>query len=112
MNRNRPTFIVSAVIAGALALTGLVGGAPTPVQAGADASVGKQVLDALCREGKGSVVFTPYSIGRCQEAQGVDGYEIETLVCEGLLGGTFQSAPSAGHMNRTNWACSPGAIVD
>lgn len=112
MNRNRPTLIASAVVASALALSGLVGGAPTPVQAGADASVGKQVLDALCRDGKGTVVFTPYSIGRCQEARTTDGFEIETLVCEGLLGGTFNSAPSARHMNRTNWACSPGPIVD
>jgi len=112
MNRTRPTFIASAVIATTLALAGLVGGAPTPVQAGADVSVGKQVLDALCRDSKGSVIFTPYAIGRCQEAQGADGYEIETLVCEGLLGGTFHSSPTVGHMNRTNWACVPGPIVD
>lgn len=112
MNRTRPAFIASAVIAAAFALTGLVGGGPASVQAGADESVGKQVLDALCRDAKGTVFFSPYAIGRCQEARDNDGYHIETLVCEGLLGGTFQSAPSVGSPNRTNWACSPGPIVD
>jgi hypothetical protein len=95
---------------GALALAGIGGGAATLVHAAADPTVGKQVLDTLCIEDKGAPVFTPYAIGRCQEARAMDGFAVERLVCEGLLEGTFTSAPSVGAANRTNWACIPGAI--
>ncbi len=95
----------------ALALGGI--GAPprSPTPSG-DPTAGKQVLDALCIEDKGAPVFTPYAIGRCQEARAMDGFAVERLVCEGLLEGTFTSAPSSAQSSRTNWACIPGAISD
>jgi hypothetical protein len=95
----------------ATAAVGLLGaGAAAHAAGGSDPIVGKQVLDALCIEDKGAPIFTPYAIGRCQEARAKDGYVVERLVCEGLLAGTFTSAPSVGRPNRTNWACIPGAI--
>jgi len=33
---------------------------------------------------------------------------IERLVCEGLLDGTFTSAPTIERPHRANWACIPG----
>jgi hypothetical protein len=107
MNRFRLTLAT-----GALALTGIVGGTIAPAHAGGDPTAGKQVLDALCIEDKGAPVFTPYAIGRCQDARARDGVVVERLVCEGLLGGTFASNPSVGRPNRTNWACVPGATSD
>ena len=98
------------IAAGALALTSIGGGAVTLAHAAVDPTIGKQVLDTLCREEKGAPVFTPYAIGRCQEARSNDGFVVEELVCEGLLDGTFTSAPSIGRPNRANWACIPGAI--
>lgn len=97
------------VATAAIALVG-IGGATALVHAGGDPTVGKQVLDTLCAEDKGTPIFTPYAIGRCQEAQAMDGFVVERLVCEGLLDGRFTSSPSAGRPNRTNWACIPGAI--
>ncbi len=91
------------IATGALALTGLLGGAAALVHADADPAVGKQVLDTLCIEDQGAPVFTPYAIGRCQAARG--SLVVERLVCEGLLGGTFTSTPTIGRPNRTNWAC-------
>ena len=98
------------IAAGALALASIGGGATTLAHADGDQTVGKQVLDALCIEDKGAPVFTPYAIARCQEARAKDGFVVERLICEGLLDGTFTSAPSIGRPNRTNWACIPGAI--
>ena len=40
----------------------------------------------------------------------MDGFVVERLVCEGLLDGTFTSAPTIGRPTRTNWACIRGAI--
>ncbi|HYN33008.1 MAG TPA: hypothetical protein VES40_10315 [Ilumatobacteraceae bacterium] len=105
MNRFRFTLAT-----GALALTGIGGGAAALVHADGNPTIGKQVLDTLCAEGKGAPIFTPYAIGRCQEARTMDGFVVERLVCEGLLDGTFTSAPTIGRPNRTNWACIPGAI--
>jgi hypothetical protein len=93
----------------ALALGGIGGGAAV-VHATGDPAVGRQVLDALCVEDKGAPVFTPYAIGRCQEARARDGFVVERLVCDGLLGGRFTSSPTIGRPNRTNWACIPGPI--
>lgn len=93
-----------------LALVGIGGGAKVLVHAEGEPTAGKQVLDALCIEDKGAPVFTPYAIGRCQEARASDGFVVERLVCEGLLDGTFTSAASVGRPNRTNWACIPAAI--
>ena len=106
MNRYRLVIATTAV-----ALAGLVGGTAAIVQAGGDPAVGKQVLDAMCVEDKGAPVFTPYAIARCQEARDSDGFQIEQLVCEGLLDGTFESAPAIGRPNRTNWFCFPGATT-
>jgi hypothetical protein len=91
----------------ALALGG-IGGAAAVAHASGDPTVGKQVLDALCIEGKGAPVFTPYAIGRCQGARAMDGFAVERLVCEGLLDGSFTSAPTIGRPHRANWACIPG----
>jgi hypothetical protein len=102
---NRFHFILAT---GAVVLTSIGGGAAA--HADGDPAVGKQVLDTLCREDKGTPIFTPYAISRCQEARARDGYVVERLVCEGSLGGTFTSAPAIGRPNRTNWACIPGAI--
>lgn len=94
----------------ALALVGIGGGAAVLVHAESDPTAGKQVFDALCIEDKGDPIFTPYAIGRCQEAQAMDGFVVERLVCEGLLDGRFTSSASVGRPSRTNWACIPGAI--
>jgi hypothetical protein len=102
-------FIAVPVLAGAIAATfafGTNAGASAPSYASPE--VGMQVLDKMCVEQDGQAYNTPYTISRCQEARSRDGFEIEALVCEGLLGGTFRSNPSIGRMNRTNWACSPG----
>ena len=101
--------LITATTTAALALVGIGGVAAGQALAEHDPTGGKQVLDALCIEDKGALIFTPYAIGRCQEARAKDGYEVERLVCEGLLGGTFTSAPTVGRPNRTNWACIPGA---
>lgn len=98
------------VATGTLAVIGLGGGAATLAHADGDPSIAKQVLDTLCIEDKGDPVFTPYAIGRCQQARATDGFVVERLVCEGLLDGSFTSAPTIGRPNRTNWACIPGAI--
>lgn len=108
----RTRLIAISALAGALATSFAVGsgaGASTPSYASPE--VGKQVLDLMCVEQGGQAYYTPYTIARCQEANSRPGFEIEALVCEGLLGGTFRSAPSPGpRPHRTTWTCSPGAI--
>lgn len=99
-----------AIATSAVALTGIAGTTAAIVHADGDPIVGKQVLDTLCVEDSGAPVFTPYAIGRCQEARAQDGLVVERLVCEGLLDGTFTSAPSITRRSRTNWACIPGPI--
>jgi hypothetical protein len=105
MNRFRTTVI--AAVAGFAGLTGL--GAAAPAAAAVDPIAGKQVLDLLCSSKGGTPVFSPYAISRCQAARGNAGFEVEELVCEGLLGGTFVSAQSTGGPKRVNWSCIPGA---
>jgi hypothetical protein len=102
-------FITAPVLAGAIAATfafGTNAGASAPGYASPE--VGMQVLDKMCVEQDGQVYNTPYTISRCQEARSRDGFEIEALVCEGLLGGTFHANPAIGRVNRTNWACVSG----
>ena len=104
MKRIHLTIVIATA---ALTLGGI--GTAAAVHASGGPTSGKQVLDALCIEDKGAPVFTPYAIGRCQEARAMD-FAVERLVCEGLLGGSFTSAPTIGHPNRTNWACISGPI--
>ena len=51
------------------------------------------------------------TISRCQEARARDGFEIEQLICEGLLGGTFESVSSPGRPSRVNWFCFHGPVA-
>jgi hypothetical protein len=103
-----------------IAVPALAGAIAAPVAAGSGAGaaepsyaspeIGMQVLDLMCAEQDGQSYRTPFTIARCQEARTRPGFEIEALVCEGLLGGTFKSAPSTGRPNRTTWICAPGAV--
>ena len=91
----------------------LVAGTLGPGTAGAagDPTVGTQVLNMLCASKAGSPVFTPMTIGRCQDARPGDGFAIEELVCEGLLGGSFENVRSASRPNRVNWFCFHGPLA-
>jgi hypothetical protein len=107
-------LIAVPVYAGAVAALAVVGGgsgggvgASAPMFASPE--IGMEVLDMMCVEQGGTAYNTPYTISRCQEANTRPGFEIEEKVCEGLLGGTFNSAPSTGRPKRTTWTCSPGA---
>jgi hypothetical protein len=100
----------------ALAVVGVTalgsGGALVAGSAGAtgDPEIGTQVLDMLFRSKDGSPVYTPFTISRCQEARNREGFDVEQLICEGLLEGTFRSVTSAGRPGRVNWFCFPGQI--
>jgi hypothetical protein len=98
-------------VAGATALG--LGGALVAGSAGAagDPEIGMQVLDMLCASKDGSPVNTPFTISRCQEARNREGFEVEGLICEGLLEGTFRSVTSSGRPRRVNWFCFPGQIT-
>jgi hypothetical protein len=107
----KKSFITVAALAGAtIASIASGGGADASTPSFASPEVGMEVLDMMCVEQGGQAYNTPYTITRCQEARTRPGLEIETLVCEGLLGGTFRSAPSTSHPKRTTWICSPGAV--
>jgi hypothetical protein len=96
----------------ALGLAGaVIAGPMSPASAAGDPEVGRQVLNMLCASTEGSPVFTPYHIGRCQDARPKDGFEVEQLVCEGLLEGTFESVSSTSRPKRVNWFCSHGPIA-
>ena len=104
-------FITAAALTGAVAASfGFGGGADASAPQFASPEIGMQALDLMCAEQDGQAYPTPYTITRCQDALTRPGFEIETIVCEGLLGGTFRSAPSPSHPKRTTWTCSPGAI--
>ncbi|HEX4982994.1 MAG TPA: hypothetical protein VFV63_14905 [Ilumatobacteraceae bacterium] len=95
----------------ALGLAGAVIAGPTsPASAVGDPEVGRQVLNMLCASKAGSPVFTPYHIGRCQDARPKDGFAVEELICEGLLEGTFESVSSPSRPRRVNWFCFHGPI--
>ena len=103
--------LITTTVAVAACAVGSVGVAGwSPAGAAADPTAGKHVLDLLCAERGGASYTTPYTIARCQEARDNKGFEIEALVCEGLLGGTFASAPSTSRPSRTTWACFPGPV--
>lgn len=107
---NMKTLIAVPALAGAIAASiAAAGGAGAAGPSFGSPEVGMQVLDLMCVEQGGQAFATPFTISRCQEAKRRPGFEIEALVCEGLLGGTFKSAPSTGRRNRTTWICSPGA---
>jgi hypothetical protein len=106
MNRFRST-----VLALTAAVAGVTLGGAQPVTATVDPGVGTQVLDLLCRSKDGQPFVTPFTISRCQEARTPKGVEVEQLICEGLLGGTFQRVDSPGRPNRTNWACVHGPVA-
>ena len=103
------TLVVTG--AAALGLAGAVIAGPTsPAGAAGDPEIGRRVLDMLCASKAGSPVFTPFHIGRCQDARPRDGFEVEQLICEGLLEGTFESVSDSGRPNRVNWFCFHGPI--
>jgi hypothetical protein len=105
MNRFRTMMAISAAVA-ATAFAGM--SVASPAGAAADPFVGMQVLDLMCASNEGTPVNSPYAIGRCQAARTKKGFEIEQLVCEGLLEGHFISAPSFDRPNRTSWSCIAG----
>jgi hypothetical protein len=95
----------------ALGLAGAVITGPTsPANAAGDPEIGRQVLNMLCASKGGSPVFTPYHIGRCQDARPKHGFAVEELICEGLLEGTFETVSSTNRRNRVNWFCFHGPI--
>jgi hypothetical protein len=96
-------------IGAALTTFTLLAGGATGAHAAGDPYVGMQVLDELCAARGGTAYNTPYTIARCQEARSNKGFELEQLVCAGLLGATFASAPSYGRPNRTTWICYPNS---
>jgi hypothetical protein len=100
MNKIHRTIVAAAMVAGGSALSaGAAGAAPASIENG------RVVLDLLCAARGGSPVFSPYAIARCQEARGGKEFEIEQVVCQGLLDGQFLSGPTFGRPNRTSWAC-------
>lgn len=98
------TAALAACVLGSVAITG-----SSHAGAAADSAAGRQVLDLLCAERGGTSYSTPYAIARCQDARSNRGFEIEALVCEGLLSGRFASAPSPTRPNHTTWSCFPGS---
>ena len=97
--------------AAALGIAGAVIAGPTsPAGAAGDPDVGRQVLNMLCASKAGSPIFTPYHIGRCQDARPGDGFEVEQLICEGLLEGTFETVSSPSRPRKVNWFCFHGPI--
>jgi hypothetical protein len=112
MNRFRTTIVTTVTattVAAAACLAGI--SAPGRAAAAGDPFVGMQVLDMLCQSKDGTSYDTPYTISGCQAAREAGGVEIERLVCEGLLEGTFTSVLTVGRRHRVNWACVPGAVV-
>lgn len=108
---SKKSFITVPALAGAIAASiSITGGAGATAPGFALPEVGMEVLDMMCVEQGGQAFDTPFTISRCQEARTRPGFEIEARVCEGLLGGTFRSAPSTGRPKRTTWICSPGAV--
>ena len=105
MNRFRTVMAVSAAVA-SIAFAGV--SFASPAGAAADPFVGMQVLDLMCESNEGMPVNSPYAIARCQAARGKKGFEIEQLICVGLLEGNFISAPSFDRPNRTSWSCIAG----
>jgi hypothetical protein len=101
MNRLHATGVIAMA-----ALAGTIGIPNTSTAT--EPPTGKQILDELCERRGGTAYTTPYAITRCQEARDKYGFELEQQVCEGMLGGTFDSAPSTGRPKRTTWVCVPG----
>ena len=95
----------------AIGLGGAIVAGPAHPAAAGDPVIGKQVLDMLCASKAGSPFFTPFTISRCQEAREREGFAVEQLICEGLLGGTFESVTSPGRPGRVNWFCFHGPIT-
>ena len=102
------TLALTAAAAAAVTLV-IPGSGAGPAAAAADPFVGMQVLDLLCESKGGMPVNSPYAIGRCQDARRAEGFEIEALICTGLLDGNFVSGPSFARPRRITWACIPGA---
>jgi hypothetical protein len=104
---------LAAVAAAAVSLSGaaIIAGPGTPPSAAGDRVIGKQVLDMMCGAKDGTEFFTPMTISRCQEARARDNFELEQLICEGLLGGDFESVSSAGRPSRVNWFCFHGPVA-
>ena len=104
---------LAAAVAAAVSLSGaaLVAGPGSPANAAGDPVVGKHVLDLMCSAKGGTPFYTPMTISRCQEARARDSYELEQLICEGLLGGDFESVSSPGRPSRVNWFCFHGPVV-
>ena len=102
------TLAAAVAATGALAAGTLTSG---PAGAAGDPAIGTQVLNMLCASKAGSPVFTPYHIGRCQDARARDGFAVEELVCEGLLAGTFETVTSVTRPNRVNWFCFHGPLA-
>jgi hypothetical protein len=101
MNRfHAAVLIATATLAGPIGISNTT--------RAAEPATGKQILDDLCERRGGTAYTTPYAITRCQEARSKYGFELERQVCEGMLGGTFDSAPSTGRPKRTTWVCVPG----
>jgi hypothetical protein len=79
-----------------------------PATAGAASAAGatdvKPVLDQLCVWRGGTVVWTPYTIARCQSARANRSFVVEQFVCE-LGTGEFTVVDDPTHPKRANWAC-------
>jgi hypothetical protein len=95
-----PKFILAATAAGGLAFFTAGGAGASP-----NGETAKIVLDEMCEERGGLVIWSPYSIARCQGARANRGFESERLICEGLADGRFIVTVSSKHMNRASWGC-------
>jgi hypothetical protein len=74
---------------------------PVPVDPGSDPVA---ELNALCLRKSGLVVWSPYSLARCQSARNNKGFEQEQILCEVGLDGTLV-VTQLERMNRSTWAC-------
>jgi hypothetical protein len=95
------TFIIATAAAGGLALVpaGAAGAAST-------SETPREVFQQLCEAKGGLPVFSPYAIGRCQDARANKGFDAEQQYCESLGDAEFSFTISTRHMNRANWVCT------
>ena len=94
MSRSRALLLAASVAVGGAALATASPASAEPVAE----------LNALCLRKGGQVIWSPYSLARCQSARNNKGFEQEQILCEVGLDGTFVVAQLE-RMSRSTWAC-------